>query len=421
MSDGFIRVKYWIETPLDLALAAETLAGEQSSGTFVAVPNETDELRTLHGARVETIDELEPASDPSLVGYMPPPGLEQPSVLRRAEISVSFPYRNVGDSIPNLLTMVAGNLFDLRQFSGLRLLDIDVPKAFADAHAGPAFGVLGTKNLVGVENRPVIGTIIKPSVGLSPDHTAALVGEMLAAGVDFIKDDELIADVPYSPLAVRVDKVMHVVRDHAEKTGQRAMYAFNITGTTAEMKRNHDIVVEAGGSCVMVSLNSVGLAAVADLRSYARVPIHGHRNGWAIMGRNPGFGIAFRAYQKLWRLVGIDHLHVNGLRNKFWEPDESVIASAKACLDPIWGRFVTMPVFSSGQWAGQAADTYNALGTTDLMYLAGGGIMAHPSGPAGGVTSIRDAWEAALNGVTINEAARTSRMLAEALEKFGPA
>jgi len=129
--------------------------------------------------------------------------------------------------------------------------------------------------------------------------------------------------------------------------------------------------------------------------------------------------MSFTAYQKLWRMVGIDHLHVNGLRNKFWEPDESVIASAKACLEPIFGRFVVMPVFSSGQWAGQAADTYHALETTDLMYLAGGGIMAHPSGPAGGVASIRQAWDAALEGIPITEAARANPMLAEALEKFG--
>jgi len=419
MTNSYIRAKYWIETPLDLADAAAVLAGEQSSGTFVSLPEETRELLALHGARVDAIDELEPASDPSLRGYEPPSGLKPPHLYRRAEIQVSFPHRNVGNSVPNLLTAVAGNLFDLQQFSGLRLIDIDVPTAFAGAHAGPAFGVDGTKALLDVGDRPVIGTIMKPSVGLSPDRTASLVAEMLDAGVDFIKDDELIADVPYSPLATRVDAVMRTIKAHETRTGHRAMYAFNITGTTAEMRRNHDVVVAAGGTCVMVSLNSVGLAAVSDLRSYAQVPIHGHRNGWAMIGRDPEFGMSFKVYQKLWRFAGIDHLHVNGLRNKFWESDESVIASAKACLEPIFGRFVVMPVFSSGQWAGQAADTYHALGTTDLMYLAGGGIMGHPSGPSGGVASIRQAWDAALEGIPITEAARTNPMLAQALDKFG--
>ncbi len=419
MTDDYVRARYWVETPLALEDAAATLAGEQSSGTFIPVPGESEVLRASHGARIEKIVELGPASRPSLAAYRAP-GTGRHQYFRRGEIEVAFPHRNVGNSLPNLMTMVAGNLFDLRQFSGLRLLDIEVPQAFAEAHLGPAFGVDGTRQFVGTQNRPIIGTIIKPSVGLSPEHTASLVQEMLTAGVDFVKDDELIADVAYSPLADRVKAVMGVVRSHESRTGHRAMYAFNITGTTAEMERNHDLVVEAGGSCVMVSLNSVGLAAVLDLRQHARVPIHGHRNGWAIFGRNPRFGMDFRAYQKLWRLAGVDHLHVNGLRNKFWEPDESVIVSAKACLEPIWGKAPTMPVFSSGQWAGQAADTYRALGTTDLMYLAGGGIMAHPSGPAGGVASIRQAWDAACAGIPLEEAAQTHPMIAEAIDTFGP-
>jgi len=418
MTDEHIRARYWVETPLDLDEAAATLAGEQSSGTFVSIPGETEELLAMHGARVEAIQELEPARGPSLPNYIPPAGSSRHH-YRRAEIEVAFPYRNVGSSVPNLLTMVAGNLFDLRQFSGLRLLNVDIPQAFADAQEGPAFGVAGTRDLAGSAGRPIIGTIVKPSVGLSPDDTASLVEVMLGAGIDFIKDDELIADAPYSPLPARVKAVMGVIREHERRTQHRVMYAFNITGTAAEMERNHQTVVDEGGTCVMVSLNSAGLGAVSDLRRYARVPIHGHRNGWAMLGRNPSFGMDFRVYQKLWRLVGIDHLHVNGLRNKFWEPDDSVVASAKACLEPIWGRFVIMPVFSSGQWAGQAADTYQALGTTDLMYLAGGGIMGHPSGPAAGVTSIRQAWEAALAGIPIAEAARNHPFIAEAVEKFG--
>jgi ribulose-bisphosphate carboxylase large chain len=78
-----------------------------------------------------------------------------------------------------------------------------------------------------------------------------------------------------------------------------------------------------------------------------------------------------------------------------------------------------MPVFSSGQWAGQAPDTYKELGSFDLMYLAGGGIMAHPDGPAAGVLSLRQAWEAAIEGKTLAEYARNHEALRLALEKYG--
>src|SRR5690606_30499452 len=159
-----------------------------------------------------------------------------------------------------------------------------------------------------------------------------------------------------------------------------------------DMLRHHDLVVEHGGTCVMVNMLSVGPVAMAWLRKHAQLPIHGHRAGWGMLSRHPMLGMEYVAFQKLMRLAGVDHLHVNGLRNKFCEPDDSVIASARACLTPMFGDDAVLPVFSSGQWAGQAPDTYQALGSVDLLYLAGGGIMAHPDGPAAGVASLRAAW-----------------------------
>jgi len=314
---------------------------------------------------------------------------------------------------------VAGNLFELSHFSGLKLQDLQLPQPFAEAYPGPQFGIAGTRKLTGVYNRPIIGTIIKPSVGLSPEETAGLVKILVEAGLDFIKDDELIAGPPYSTVEQRVRAVMPVINRHAEKTGKKVMVAFNITGEIDEMLRRHDTVLNAGGTCVMVSLNSVGLTGLSYLRRHCQLPIHAHRNGWGMFDRHPLLGMSYRAYQKIWRLAGVDHMHVNGLRNKFCEPDESVVASARECLTPMLGGFTVMPVFSSGQWAGQAPDTYRALNSVDLMYLAGGGIMAHPGGPAAGVRSLRQAWEAAMQQIPLAEYAKSHPELKQALEKFG--
>jgi ribulose-bisphosphate carboxylase large chain len=132
--------------------------------------------------------------------------------------------------------------------------------------------------------------------------------------------------------------------------------------------------------------------------------------------------MSYVAYQKFWRLAGADHMHVNGLRNKFCESDESVLASARECLTPMFpgaGRGCeVVPVFSSGQTVRQVADTYAGLGSTDLIFAAGGGLMAHPGGPDAGVRAIRQAWEAALAGVPVEEHARTHRELREALDKY---
>ena len=156
--------------------------------------------------------------------------------------------------------------------------------------------------------------------------------------------------------------------------------------------------------------------------TYASLPIHGHRNGWGMLTRCPALGIAFRAYQKLWRLAGVDHIHVNGLANKFWEPDDSVVHSIQSCLEPLFGGYRVMPVVSSGQWGGQAPDTFRCCQTVDLIYLAGGGMMAHPDGPAAGCRAIRQAWDAAVAGQPLEDAAgRTTNCVVRSKPLVGEA
>lgn len=421
-TDDRIRATYWIETPFPLEDAVAVLAGEQSCGTFTRLPGETDELRAQAGAIVERLTPLDEVDAPSLPMRPLPPKLGTAPRYRRAEIVVSWPLANLGASLPNLWATVAGNLFELREFSGLRLLDLQLPSAFAQAYAGPQFGIQGTRNLLDIHGRPLIGTIIKPSVGLSPAATASLVGQLAEAGIDFIKDDELQANGPHNPLRERVDAVMPVLRAHEARTGRKVMMAFNITDELDEMKRHHDHILAAGGNCIMVTLGAIGLPALAWLRRHSQLPIHGHRAGWGLFNRSPHIGMDYRAYQQFWRLAGVDHLHVNGLRNKFSEPDDSVVRSAQACVSPMFAPpergCEVMPVFSSGQTADQAADTFRAVGSTDLIYCCGGGIMAHPGGVPGGVQSLREAWEAATQGIELDDYARSHPALAQAIATF---
>ena len=296
------------------------------------------------------------------------------------------------------------------------------PTEFLQAYRGPQFSVDGTRRLAGVPEGPLIGTIIKPSVGLSPEQTAATVRTLAEAGIDFVKDDELQADGPHCPFTQRVRAVMRVINEHSDRTGKKVMYAFNLTGEIDEMKRRHDTVLAEGGTCIMLSLNSCGLPAVAWLRRHTEMPIHAHRNGWGMFSRCSRLGMSYIAYQKFWRLAGVDHMHVNGIRNKFCESDESVIASARECLRPMFDipghGCEVMPVFSSGQTALQAPATLEALGSTDLIYACGGGLMAHPGGIAAGVGAIREAWQAAISHQPLTEYARSHPHLQVALERF---
>jgi ribulose-bisphosphate carboxylase large chain len=409
-----VTATYVIETSLPLERAVEVLAGEQSTGTFVAVARESRELMAASAAAVVEVTEL------PLTGSSPLPGtVGDPADRKRARVQVRFPLQNFGPSIPNLLAAVAGNLFEIKELGAVKLIDLDLPDAFAGRYAGPQFGVEGTRRLMGRPSGAMIGTIIKPSIGLRPDELAEVVDELAGAGIDFIKDDELQGNGSVAPLAERVRAVMPVLERHADRTGVKPIYAFNITDDIDRLEANHDLVRDAGGTSVMVCINMIGLAGLDYLRRRSELPIHGHRAMFGAISRSDQLGIAFRAWQKLVRLCGADHLHTNGISNKFYETDDQVLDSISAVREPLMGLTSMVPVLSSGQWGGIAHATYAAIETTDVLVLAGGGIHGHPDGVAAGVASMRDAWDSAVRGESAEQALANSVALQRATERFG--
>src|SRR4029079_8629621 len=274
----------------------------------------------------------------------------------------------------------------------------------------------------GVHGRPIIGTIVKPALGLRPQETADVVGELVASGVDFIKDDEKLMSPAYSPLSERVKAVMPLILDHEQKTGKKVMYAFGISHADPdEMIRNHDLVAKAGGNCAVVNINSIGFGGMAFLRKRSSLVLHAHRNGWDILTRHPGLGMDFKVWQQFWRLLGVDQFQINDIASKYWEPDASFVESFKAVTTPIFSPDdCALPVSGSGQWGGQAPETYQRTGrTVDLLYLCGGGIVSHPDGPGAGVRAVQQAWQAAVDGIPLAEFALTHPELARSIDKFG--
>jgi 3-oxoisoapionate-4-phosphate decarboxylase len=419
MSRDVIRLIYRIETPDDPERLAAKIASDQSTGTFVALPGETEELKARVAARVVGLRPLPPLDRPSI----PSLPREAPGArFNRAEAEIEFPLEAVGTDLAALMTIAIGGVYSIRGFSGIRIVGLKLPRAFADAHPGPQFGIPGSRLLTGVEGRPIIGTIVKPALGLRPPETAAMVKELVDAGVDFIKDDEKLMSPAYSSLADRVEAIMPIILDAEQRTGRKVMYAFGISHADPDvMMRNHDLVADAGGNAAVVNINSIGFGGMAFLRKRSRLVLHAHRNGWDILTRHPGLGMDFSVYQQFWRLLGVDQFQINGIGSKYWEPDDSFVASFEACMTPLFSpRDIAMPVVGSGQWGGQAPQTYRRTGgTVDLLYLCGGGVVSHPSGPAAGVRAVRQAWEAAVQGIDLTDAARRHPELAEAIAKFG--
>ncbi len=411
-----VRCTYYLESEIEPENAAEIMAGEQSSGTFIPVPGESPRIRERHAAQVVDVQRLGPRP-PSLTSRA------NPDKVTAALVTVDFPMENVGTDLATLQTTVAGNLFELGELYACRLQDIRLPEEFVAAHPGPAFGIEGTRRLIPDAQGVLIGTIVKPNVGLSEEEFRLAVRDLASASIDLIKDDELMTDPDYLPLERRVEVATEEIRAAEQVTGHPTMYAFNITGDLAGLKRRHDMVVEAGGRCVMLNIPVMGLPALAWLRSFAAVPIHGHRAGLAASMRAKGLGVDYRVWQQLARLAGADHLHASGLGSKFYEPDEEVARNIRSLLEPLGQTITPLPVLSSGQNVTTPGPTYAAVGSTDLLMLAGGGIAAHPGGPGAGVRGLRAAWAAAVAGEPLIEAARRraedgDEVLLQAVQRF---
>jgi len=411
-----ITATYDIESPVGVNHAAAVLAGEQSTGTFVRLAAETEELRERSAARIESVEITGTSLTPSL------PSRKSGDTYERGTVTISWSQDNFGVSLPNLLSTLAGNLFELAELSAIRLVDIGLPVEFALAHPGPQFGAAGTRELMGGHDGPLIGTIIKPSVGLGPSETAALVQTLVDAGIDFIKDDELQANGPHCPFAERVEYVSAIINRHADETGKRVMYAFNITDEIDQMWRNLELLEAHDGICAMICAQSIGLPGMRAVRDRSSMTMHCHRAGWGLFSRSPDIGISFPVLQKLWRLAGADHIHVNGLTNKFAESDAVVAQSARSVQQPVCAdggpAHTAMPVYSSGQTVWQVEPARSLLGNDDFIFCAGGGIMSHPSGTAAGVIAVRQAADAARDGVNVEEYALKAPELSIALQTF---
>lgn len=413
---GWFKATYQIASYLPLPRVAEILAGEQSYGTFITVAGASEALRERHGARVTSIQET---------GYTTAvlPGSYNPEALDKARVGlaeVEFPEINVGSSLVSLLNTVAGNLYELRELAAVKLVDLEIPGPVMAAYPGPVLGVQGTRDLIGRHSAgALIGTIVKPSIGLPLDELGVLVRTLARAGIDFIKDDEVNGNPPSAPLADRIKVVMPEIERAADVTGKKVMYAFNCSDDFDTMLRNADLVDQAGGTCVMLTIPTVGLPAVRAVRERTGLAIHGHRAGFGALARSESIGMSFAVYQKLARLCGADHLHVGGVNSKFYESNSSVLASVLAIQAPLGGFVPTLPVLSSAQSAATAEAAYELIGSDDLLVLAGGGISGHPSGPAAGVESMKMAWEAVRAGRDVHEAAAGSDHLRQALEYFG--
>jgi len=322
-------------------------------------------------------------------------------------------------NMPNLLSSVAGNVFGLRTLRNLRLNDIDFPKQLIRSFKGPKYGVEGVRKLLKVHSRPLVGTIIKPKLGLKTVDHASVAYDAWVGGCDIVKDDENLSSQKFNSFKERVTKTLKSRENAETETGERKVYMANVTSETKEMLRRAEFVISQGGEYVMVDILTCGFAALQTLREQNfDVVIHAHRAGHAAFTKNPRHGISMRVMAKVARVVGVDQLHVGTVVGKMFESKEDVRENVKALRMGISGLKPVFPVASGGLHPGLVPALVGFFGN-DVIIQAGGGIHGHSGGTVAGAKALRQAVDATLKGVSLAKYAETHEELAVALQIWG--
>jgi ribulose-bisphosphate carboxylase large chain len=321
-------------------------------------------------------------------------------------------------NMPNMLSSIAGNVFGLRTLRNLRLNDVEFPKEVVNSFRGPKYGIEGIRKLLKVYDRPLVGTIIKPKLGLKTTDHARVAYEAWIGGCDIVKDDENLSSQRFNPFEERVMKTLEKQDQAENETGEKKVYMINITAETSEMIRRAELVLKQGGEYVMVDILTCGFAALQSLRDRdLDLVIHAHRAGHAAFTRNPKHGISMRAITKIARMIGVDQLHVGAVVGKMAETKKEVSENVEALKMKMGGLKVVLPVASGGLYPRLVPSLIDFFGK-DFVIQAGGGIHGHSDGTVAGARAMRQAVDATLKGVSLNEYAKAHKELEAALKTW---
>ncbi|MBE6528073.1 MAG: ribulose 1,5-bisphosphate carboxylase large subunit [Thermoplasmata archaeon] len=394
--DNYVVCKYRVTTDLPIEKAAEAIAAEQSTGTWTGISTLNTEIFNNLGARVVDI-----SGD---------------------EIIVEFPTDDFSievGAVPQILSVIAGNLFGLGALKGVRLEDVTFPKSILSQFKGPKFGADGIRKALDRPEKPLVGTIVKPKIGLDPKNTAKYVYEAGAGGLTNSKDDETLVDQAFCPIEDRTVAVAEAL-DRLESEGHKMMHAINVSTRGDKIVELAEKVQSWGAREIMVDVITCGFGAVQALAEdpSIKVPIHVHRTMHGAFTKDPLHGIAMLPLTKLVRMCGGDALHIGTLGVGKMSGSTKEDSNLTACLGNDVPYKTVMPVCSGGVYPGIVEAIVKKAGF-NVQIQAGGGVAGHPGGVKAGAMGISQAVDAAYLGIPKEEYAKDHKELAIALETWG--
>lgn len=389
---------------ISIEQAANAIAAESSIGTWTEISTMSEDFRERYRAKVIKIE-----GDLVEIAY--------PLAL--------FERGNM----PQIYSSVAGNIFGMKDLKKIKLLSVKFPDELAASFKGPNFGIQGIRKSLNIKDRPIVGTIVKPKIGLSPDAQAEVLFEAMRNGCDIVKDDENLTSQDFCPFEKRVKKCLEKAKKAEDETGEGKGYVPNITAEVKTMLKRAGLVEKLGGSFAMIDIITAGFSSLQTLRDAGfRLVFHGHRAMHAAITRFKQHGISMQVFSKTARLIGIDQLHIGTAVGKMEGGKKDVLDCVDILRNPeegegdlkqSWGKIKpAMPIASGGLHPGHIPALVALFGK-EAIFQFGGGIHGHPKGTGAGARAVRQALKASLDDIPLKKALSENGELKDAIDKWG--
>jgi ribulose-bisphosphate carboxylase large chain len=366
------KEEYFIATyELEGVHSLHDAAWELAIGQSVGNPNvrnqwETDELFEKYSAKI--------------IGDK-----EELKIIKRGVIDIAFPVVNTNwkeDGITQLLVQVMGGQMDIDNIKYCRLLNIVFPESVKKYFLGPKYGIGGIRDYLKLEGKPLLGGIIKPKTGITPDILLQMVKELVEGGVNVIKEDEILSNPDFCPISVRVPLIMEYIK----QSGKNVIYAVCINSDFPYVIDRVKQVYELGGNAVHVNFwNGLGVyKAIRELD--LPIFVHFQKSGDKILTDiTHRFSIDFNVICLLAGMMGVDFIHA-GMWGGYSSTDMNKLKDTLSILR----EYKVMPALSCGMHPG----IVNAIETNfgvEFMANTGGAIHGHPNGTKNGAIAMRSA------------------------------
>lgn len=427
---------------LNILQAACETAAESSTGTNFLVQTETPFAREMN-ALVYKVD------------------------LEKNLVWIAYPWRlfDRDGNVQNILTYIVGNVLGMKEVSAIKLLDVWFPPAFLEQYDGPSYTLDDMRKYLDVFNRPILGTIVKPKMGLTSAEYAEVCYDFWKGGGDFVKNDEPQANQDFCPYNKMVEHVKKAMDKAVKETGKKKVHSFNVSAADfdtmierCEMIKNAGF--EEGSYAFLIDGITAGWMAVQTLRRrYPNVFIHFHRAGHGAFTRpeNP-IGMSVLVLSKFARLAGASGIHTGtaGVGKMSGDPKEDITSAHNILgfkkqghiFNQSWGKIPDhdkdsikiskmdlahhviledddwrgvkkcCPIISGGLNPTSLKPFIDFMGNVDFITTMGAGCHAHPKGTQAGARALVQACEAYTKKIPIEKYAKNHIELKEAIEFF---